>query len=65
MPLLLNDPTDWAGQAQEARRMADQNLDPEIKAWLTEIAKEYERLARRAAKRFASNKDAKGPDEGS
>jgi hypothetical protein len=65
MPLLLNDPTDWEGRAQEARRMADQTLDPEIKAWLTEVAKEYERLARRAAKRFPSNKVAKGPDEGS
>jgi hypothetical protein len=49
MPLLLNDSTDWESQALETRRLADREHDPAIKAWLLNLAQEYQRLARRVA----------------
>ena len=48
MPLLLNDSTDWESQALDTRRSADREPDPAIKAWLMNLASEYERLPRRA-----------------
>jgi hypothetical protein len=55
MPLLLNDSSDWHTLALETLRTADQTGDPATKAWLLGIAKEYERLAERAARRSVSN----------
>lgn len=48
MALLLNDSTDWELQALDTRHLADREPDPAIKAWLMNLASEYERLARRA-----------------
>jgi hypothetical protein len=45
MPLLLDDSEDWDARADEARRLADQERDPASKAWLMQVAAEYERLA--------------------
>jgi hypothetical protein len=57
VPLVLNDSTDWDSLAQEAQRLALQEKDPTTKAWLADVAAEYERLAKRAADRRASIKE--------
>jgi hypothetical protein len=51
MPLLLDDSEDWGARADEARLMANQERDPASKAWLMQVAAEYERLAWRAKTR--------------
>ena len=50
MPLSLLENTDWAAKAEDARKMALNERDPEIKTWLTGIVREYERLAALAKK---------------
>ena len=58
MPVLLGGSTNWDAQAPEARSQAAQETDPAMKVWLTEIAAEYERLARLTAERQAANKNS-------
>ena len=58
MPVILGGTTNWDAQALEARSQAAQETDPAMKAWLTQIAAEYERLARLLAGRQLSNPDS-------
>jgi hypothetical protein len=51
MSSLLNDPAHWRLRAQEAQLLASQLDDPVAKAATLKIAREYERLAARAASR--------------
>jgi hypothetical protein len=51
MSSLLNDPAHWRLRAQEAQLLASQLDDPVAKAATLKIAREYERLATRAANR--------------
>lgn len=39
MPLSLLENTDWAAKAEDARKMALNERDPEIKTWLTGIVR--------------------------
>jgi len=45
MPISQSKQTDWTAKADEARQMALNERDPEIKVWLQGIARECERLA--------------------
>ena len=55
MPLSLLENTDWAAKVEDARKMALNERDPEIKTWLTSIVREYERLAALAEKQKKSS----------
>jgi hypothetical protein len=60
MPRLLNNPAHWHLRAQEAQLLAAQLQDPVAKAATLKIAKEYEKLAVRAAKREQEDADPRG-----
>jgi hypothetical protein len=47
----INDPAHWRQRAAEARSVAEQMNDPQSKEAMLRIAKDYERLAERAAQR--------------
>jgi hypothetical protein len=47
----INDPEYWRKRAEEARALATQMNDPMSKEMMLGIAKDYERLAERAAER--------------
>ena len=59
MPSLLNNPAHWHLRAEETRLLASQIIDPEAKATILKMAKEYERLAARALKRMEEESTAK------
>jgi hypothetical protein len=50
-PSYINDPAHWRQRAEEARTVAGQISDPDVKVAMLRIADEYEHLARRAAAR--------------
>ena len=50
MPLRLNAGIDWKARAEEKRLLAEQEPDPDAKAWLNTLVKEYERWAERTSK---------------
>jgi hypothetical protein len=52
----INDPKHWLERAEEARAAAEQMADPEAKRLMLEIAKDYERIAKRAEARIAAAK---------
>jgi hypothetical protein len=58
MPTLLNNPAHWHLRAQEARLLAAALEDPEAKSATLKIADEHDRLAVRAAKRMAADKES-------
>jgi hypothetical protein len=47
----INDPAHWRQRAEEARTVAEQMNEPQSKEAMLRIAKDYERLAERAAQR--------------
>jgi len=47
----INDPEHWRRRAEEARTIAEQMSDSPSKEAMLRIAKDYERLAERAAQR--------------
>jgi Pectate lyase, N terminus len=47
----INDPAHWRQRAEEARTVAEQMYEPQSKEAMLRIAKDYERLAERAALR--------------
>ena len=47
----INDPKHWRERAEEARALANQMNDQEARQLMLGIAKDYERLAERAAER--------------
>jgi len=47
----INDPAHWRRRAEEARTIAEQMSDSPSKEAMLRIAKDYERLAERAAQR--------------
>jgi hypothetical protein len=52
MPLYsINDPNHWLDRAKEARALAEQIDDPEVKRTMLKNADDYERLAKRAEER--------------
>jgi hypothetical protein len=60
MPLaglsVLDNPEHWHERAEKTRMMADKVLDIESKFRLMKIAREYNRLAKRAEKHMASSR---------
>ena len=60
MPLaglsILDNPEHWRERAEKTRMMADKVLDIESKFRLMKIAREYNRLAKRAEKYMASSR---------
>jgi hypothetical protein len=55
-PSLIHDPKHWRERAEEARSHAEEMKDPEAKRTMLDIAEGYERLAKQAEKRVASDK---------
>jgi len=53
VPLIRNDPEHWRIRAKEARTLAEKMTDPMGKAAMTEIAEQYDRLAKRALELIA------------
>lgn len=51
--MILTDLESLAEQAEEARKVAENERDPGAKAWLVSVAAEYERQAKLAAQREA------------
>ena len=49
----INDPKHWLNRAEEARSVTEQMTDLESKRMMVDIAREYERLAKRAEERAA------------
>ena len=49
----INDPKHWLDHAKEARALAEQMDDPEVKRTMLKNADDYERLAKRAGERAA------------
>jgi hypothetical protein len=49
----INDPKHWLDRAKEARALAEQMNDPEVKRTMLKNADDYERLAQRAEERAA------------
>jgi hypothetical protein len=49
---LMNDPSHWRDRAEEARRIAEDMVDPEPRRMMLDIAAGYERLAEHAKKRL-------------
>ena len=49
----INDPKHWLDRAKEARALAEQMDDPEVKGTMLKNADDYERLAKRAEERAA------------
>ena len=47
----INDPKHWLNRAKEARALAEQIDDPEVKRMIRQNADDYERLAKRAEER--------------
>lgn len=57
-------PAYWLRRAEEARRIADELVDPVSKRTLLDIARAYEELARFAASKQGSDKGpAQEPDQ--
>ena len=52
MPTLLDDPEHWRSRAAKARAIADQMKDPVARGAFLDIAKNYDALAERAARRL-------------
>ena len=52
----INDPAHWRQRAEEARSVAEQMTEPQSKEAMLRIAKDYERLAERAAQRAKGSK---------
>jgi hypothetical protein len=48
---LMSDPGHWRQRAEEVRKMAASMIDPQSKAVMLGIAKDYDGLAERAAAR--------------
>jgi len=55
MPLCLNAGIDWKARAAEKRRLAEQEPDPDAKAWLNALVKEYERWLERTSEETMSD----------
>jgi hypothetical protein len=49
----INDPEHWLDRAKQARALAEQMDDPEVKRTMLKNAGDYERLAQRAEERAA------------
>jgi hypothetical protein len=54
MPSFLDNPEHWRSRAEEARSIADQMKDPEVRRAMLEIAAMYDGLAERAERRGKS-----------
>jgi hypothetical protein len=55
----INDPGHWRQRAKEARAIADQMNDPQSKAAMQRIAKDYEHLAERAEQRAKGSEQSR------
>ena len=51
MPSFIHNPEHWRERAKQARNLADLMSDPQSKQKMLTIAKDYDRLADRAAER--------------
>jgi hypothetical protein len=49
---IIDDPEHWRGRAEEARAIAEQMQDMPSREAMLRIAKDYERLAKRAEQRL-------------
>jgi len=52
----INNPEHWRARAEQARAQAEQMADPQAKEAMLRIAKDYEKLAHRAAARSGEPK---------
>ena len=53
---LINDPRHWRERAEEARRVAEDMVDPDAKRMMLNIADGYDRLAHHADRRVLTGK---------
>ena len=53
---LINDPAHWRDRAEEARRIAEEMVDPDAKRMMLNIAAGYDRLAQHAETRLLTGK---------
>jgi len=54
-----DDPKYWRNQAKKARAHAEKVADPDLKRKMTELAENYEHLARRAEQRLRKSAKSK------
>jgi hypothetical protein len=57
---IFDEPEHWRERAKEARNVAEQLTDPTVRAMMSRIAEDYERLAEHAQRR-ATQQDRKDP----
>jgi hypothetical protein len=60
--VIINNPQHWLARAQEARAMADQIDDREVKKAMFAIAESYEKIATRADLRKSSEESETSND---
>jgi hypothetical protein len=54
---ILDEPEHWRERAKEARNVVEQLTDPTVRAMMSRIAEDYERLAEHAERRARRHDD--------
>jgi hypothetical protein len=62
--LVFNDPFHWAKRAEEARALAEQMTNADVRARMLALAEQYERLVTRAVARLKHSAIIKSPEPG-